>query len=308
MDSGCKIKDYALESLTEDEFCSKIYGVDAVIAGGECWTEKIFQAATILKIVARTGTGVDCVNLAAASRYGIWVTNTPNATIHAVADFTFALILCLLRNIPEMVQEMKSGKWQRFRGRELGSLTLGIIGVGSIGREVIKRTRGFGAGIIAFDVVPDIKFATEWQIQYVPLDELMARSDVVSLHCPLNEQTRGLINKQRLKMMKKDSYLVNTSRAAVVDKENLTAILKAREIAGAAIDVHDPAPCPPDDPLVLLDNVIATPWTAYNTEEAVSRMCITAATDVITVLHGGVPQFAVNKPENSPLLPPNEDK
>ena len=294
---GCEVLDCDLYKLTEEEFCLKIAGVEAVIAGSELWTETVLGAAESLRIVARTGAGVDTVDLEAAARRGIWVTNTPGATSPAVADFTLGLILCLLRNIPAVARDMKDAKWEQYCGRDLGSLTLGVVGAGSIGREVIKRARGFGARALACDIAPDDEFAREFQVEYVPLDELMARADIVSIHVSLNEQTRGLIDERRLGLMKKLSYLINTSRPAVVDKAALVKLLEAREIAGAAIDVHDPEPPAPDDPLVALDNVIATPWTAYKTQETISRMCIGAATDVVTVLEGGAPRFPVNRPD-----------
>ncbi len=295
---NCRIRRCALAGMTVDESRREMQGVQAVIAGGdEHWTDELLGAAAGLKIVARTGAGVETVDLAAAARRGIWVTNTPGATSNAVADFTLGLIICLLRNIPSAAEDMKKGKWNRFRGRELGSLTLGIVGAGSIGKEVIKRARGFGARILAYDITPDSEFAEEWGVQYVSLDELMSRSDIVSLHCSLNEKTRGLIDGRRLKLMKKEACLVNTSRAQVVEKEALVAVLRVHGIAGAAIDVHDPAPCPPDEPLVALDNVIVTPWTAYNTQESVSAMCMSAVIDAVSVLEGRTPRFPVNKPE-----------
>ena len=295
---NCRIRQCALAGMTVDESRREMQGVQAVIAGGdEHWTDELLAAAGETKIVARTGAGVETVDLAAAARRGIWVTNTPGATSNAVADFTLGLILCLLRNIPSAAEDVKKGEWNRFRGRELGSLTLGIVGAGLIGKEVIKRARGFGARILAYDIAPDSEFAEEWGVQYVPLDELMSRSDIVSLHCVLNEKTMGLIDGRRLKLMKKEACLVNTSRAPVVEKEALVSVLKAHRIAGAAIDVHDPAPCAPDDPLVALDNVIVTPWTAYNTQESVSAMCMSATIDAVSVLEGGTPRFPVNKPE-----------
>ena len=160
-----------------------------------------------MKIVARSGAGVDHVNLAAATRFGILVTNTPGATSPAVADFTIALILNLLRNIPTMAQAMKSGRWEQFCGRELGALTLGIVGTGSIGREVVKRANAFRATILGFDIQPDAQFAQEHQVRYVSLDELMSQSDVVSLHCPLSDQTRGLIDGRLLGLMKPQAHL-----------------------------------------------------------------------------------------------------
>ncbi len=293
--NGCEIIDDSLSCLTEDEFCRKIRDIDAVIAGGEQYTNKVFRAADKLKIIARTGAGYDQVDLGAATKNIVWVTTTPGAGMHAVSDFTLGLILCLLRNIPAMVQEMKNGEWKQFAGRELSSMTLGVIGVGAIGQEVIKRVRGFDASVLAYDIYHDHAFAENWQIRYVPLDELMAQSDIVTLHTALNEHTLGLIDERRLKLMKKDAYLVNTSRPSVVVKDALINVLKAKEIAGAAMDVHDPAPCAPDDSLVQLDNVIATPWTAYKTEEAIDRMCDTAVKDVVTVLQGGTPRFPVNE-------------
>jgi len=294
--NDCRIRFQPLDALDDEQFCRGIRAVDAVIAGGEWWTDKRLGSADKLKIVARTGAGVDHVDLQAAARHGIWVTNTPGATSRAVADFTLGLILSLLRNIPAMAADMKNGKWEQFCGKELGSLTLGVVGTGSIGKEVIVRARGFGAKILAYDIAPGGQFAAHWQVRYVSLDELMARSDIVSIHCALTEQTEGLINAENLELMKKEAYLVNTSRAGVVDKDALMAALQAKKIAGAAIDVHDPAPCAPDDPLVALDNVIATPWTAYKTEESIARMCITAVADLVTVLRGGRPRFPVNEP------------
>lgn len=293
--NGCEIIDDSLSDLTENEFCRTIRGVDAVIAGSERYTHNVFRAADKLKIIARTGAGYDQVDLRAATKNAVWVTTTPGAGSHAVSDFTLGLILCLLRNIPAMVQEMKNAEWNQFAGRELSSMTLGVIGAGAIGQEVIKKARAFGANVLAFDIYHDHAFAEKWHIQYVPLDELMAQSDIVTLHTALNQHTQGLIDERRLKLMKKNAYLVNTSRPDVVDKDALIKILKENQIAGAAIDVHHPAPCAPGDSLVQLDNVIATPWTAYKTEEAIDRMCDTAVNDIVTVLRGGAPRFPVNE-------------
>jgi phosphoglycerate dehydrogenase-like enzyme len=172
---------------------------------------------------------------------------------------------------------------------------LGIIGTGSIGRRVIKRARGFGTSILAHDIRPDAEFASEWQVEYVSLDDLMARSDVVSIHTLLDENTRGLIDAQKLDLMKQTAYLVNTSRASIVEKAALLSLLQAKRIAGAALDVHDPTPCAPDDPLVQMDNVLATPHTAYNTKETVARMSISAAREVVAVLRGRSPRHPLNE-------------
>jgi len=294
-ENGCQISYRRWAGLSEDEICREIRGLDAVIAGGEQYTRRVFESADRLKIVARVGAGFDHVDVTAATECGVWVTNTPGANSPAVAEFTIAVILSLLRNIHGMAQDMKRGLWQRFCGRELGEMTLGIVGAGSIGRKVIKRAKGFGTRILANDIAPDYGFAAEWQFKYVPLEELMAHSDVVSLHVPLDESTKGFIDARRLRLMKKRAYLVNTSRAPVVDRVALLELLQSGKIAGAALDVHDPVPCAPDDPLVLLDNVLATPWSAFNTEASIARMSITAAREVIAVLQGQVPRYPVNK-------------
>lgn len=290
-------QDYPLTGSIEDQYSKAVIESNAVIAGGEFYNDQVYGAGENLKIVARTGAGVDHVDLKGATYNGIWVTNTPLATGPAVSDFTLGLILCLLRNIQVVAQDMKNGKWKRFCGRELGSLTLGIIGTGAIGREVIKRARVFGGKILAFDIAPDEAFAAQYEVEYVSLDELMADSDIVSIHVPQNEHTTGLVDRQKLDLMKKEAYIINTSRSKVIDNQALIETLEAKKIAGAAIDVHDPAPCDPDDPLVMLDNVLATPFTAYYTSECAARMSITVAKDVVAVSQGKVPSFPVNKPE-----------
>ena len=293
--SGCRIKQLDLANLTEDELCESLKRVNATIAGGERYTKNVFRAADELKIVARTGVGYDNVDILAAEEHGVWVTTTPGATSAAVADFTLGMFLCLLRNIPLMAQEMKADNWTPLTGQELASMTLGVVGTGSIGREVIKRANAFGAKVLAYDLQKDAEFAERWHVQYLPLDELMAQSDIVSLHVPANEETIGMIDERRIQLMKRDAYLVNTSRPNVLVKDALVRALEDNTIKGAAIDVHDVVPCRPDDPLVHLNNVIATPWGAYNTEEAIVNMCITAVSDIVAVLQGGKPKFPVNK-------------
>ncbi len=299
--NGCKVSHGSWDNLDEEEICCLIKGVDAVIAGGEPYTGRVFAAAGRLKIVARSGVGFDRIDLNAAGEHGVWVTITPGlrGNAPAVSDLTLGLILSLLRNIHGMAHDMKRGKWEQYKGRELGSLVLGIVGTGSIGREVIMRARGFGAKILAYDIQPDEDFAHKWQIEYVALDELMNHSDLVSLHVSLSENTEGLIDGSRLRLMKNTAYLINTSLAAVVDRPALLEMLQDQRIAGAALDVHDPAPCAPDDPLVLQDNVLATPFVAAKTAESIARMSITAAREVVTVLKGSPPNFPVN-----PLDPP----
>ena len=294
---GHAVRNLKLRPLSEQEMCAALQGVDAVLASNEPYSERVFQAARGLKIVARAGAGYDAVDLKAATHHGVWVTNAPNATSNAVADYTMAMILCLIRSIPKMLNDMKAGVWKPILGTELGSLTLGIVGTGHIGRQVIQRARACGAQVLAFDIKPDEGFAAKHEVQYVGLDELLSRSDIVSLHCVLNEQTRGLVNEKTLNQMKQGAYLINTSRPGVIVKDDLVAALKSGRLGGAAIDVHDPKPCRPDDPLIAMDNVIATPWAAAATDTAWVLMGITAAEEVVRVLEGSAPQFPLNRPQ-----------
>jgi len=293
--NGCKLLDIYLKVLPEEKRCTAVRGIDAVIAGGEEWSEKVFEAADKLKIVARSGTGYDKVDLTGATRRGVWVTNTPGGPGPAVADFAVGLILCLLRNIPMMAQGLKEGRWEPLSGRELGTITVGVIGVGNVGREIVRRVRGgFGSKVLGYDAYPDQNLARQEQVKYVPLDELLAESNVVVLAVPLNEETKDLIDRRKLRMMRKDAYLINVARPGIVVKTDLVECLRAQEIAGAAVDVHDPAPSLPGDPLIQLPNVLGTPWAAFYTQEAVRRMNMEAARQVLSVLKGGKPTFPVN--------------
>jgi phosphoglycerate dehydrogenase-like enzyme len=193
-----------------------------------------------------------------------------------------------------MIQAMKAGHWQSVRGRELSSMTVGVLGAGSIGKRVIELLHGFGSRILTHDLQADSEFAQHWKCEYVSLETLMRESNIVTIHCSLNDTTRGLIGLRELNWMKADAYLVNTARPHIVDYAALLGKLQRREIAGAAIDVHDPAPCSPDDILVSLDNVLPTSWSAYNTSEAIADMSRRATEDLVAVLQNRAPRNPVN--------------
>jgi phosphoglycerate dehydrogenase-like enzyme len=284
-----------LYKLDEADHLREIQNIDGVVAGGESWSAKEIEAARNLKIIARAGAGFDQVDLDAASKRGIWVTNTPDATTEAVADFTLGLILCLIRDIPTMINEMRSGVWRKICGTELGAQTVGVIGVGHIGKAVIRRLRGFGSEVLAVDVAQDESFAAEQGFQYVELDELLRLSDIVTLHCAMNEHTRGIIDETAIAKMKPGVLLVNTARPGVIDKVAVAAALNDRRIAKAAIDVHDPMPAGADDPLVCPENVIPTPWNASNTDLSTYSMTMGAAEEVIRVLNGEKPLNPLNQ-------------
>ena len=294
--AGCQTRHVSLKPLSEEEKCRQLQGVHAVIADGETYTPRMFEAADQLKIIARVGVGVDCVDLQCASQHGVWVTNTPGATNNSVAEFAIGMTLNLLRQMHTLAADSKSGTFVRKGGPELGSLTVGAVGAGGIGKQFLRIARGFGAKCLAHDVNPDPQFADQWEVEYVSLEELLQRADVVSVHCGLNDSTRDMIGTTELELMKPTSLLINTGRPRIVNEAALYEHLKAGKIAGAGIDVWDPFPPNPDDPLLTLDNVLATPWSAFFSEQAVCNMWQRAAREVVRVKRGERPIDPVNEP------------
>ena len=266
---------------------------NAIVVGAEPISGKILAVAKELRIVAKHGVGVDNIDLAVATEQGVVVTNAPGTNTHAVADLTMALILALSRSLCWANQSTKSGNWTRFIGHELSGKNLGVIGTGYIGKEVVKRARGFGVNVYLYDVATDTDFAFKYGAQYVPLERLLAESDYVTLHVPLIEQTRNMIGEKELKLMKKSAYLVNTSRGGIVDEEALYRHLSNGDIAGAALDVFVTEP-PEESALLKLDNVLTTPHMGGRTTESAERMGSVCAENIVKLFRGESPQHVVN--------------
>jgi D-3-phosphoglycerate dehydrogenase len=285
-------------SLTKEELLSEVGDIDAVIVGGEMVDEDVLGAARNLKVVSRFGVGYDNVDVGAATRRGILVTYTPGVLSNAVAELTMGLILCLSRRLLRADAFVRSGEWHR-GGRfpltmDLVGKQLGVVGLGRIGSEVARRAKAFGMRLSYYDLVRNPGLEEELQIEYLPLEEVLSRSDFVSIHVALTDRTRKMIGPGELSLMKGTAYLVNTSRGGVVDQAALYEALKERRIAGAALDVFEREPIPADDPLLKLENVVVVPHIGSATVETRRRMSITAAENVTRVLEGGSPLFAVN--------------
>ena len=279
---------------TEDELIDLLKGIDGAIVSTDPFTARVIQAADRLKVISRTGVGYDAVDVPAATKRGIIVTTTPGVNRHAVADWALALILCCARKVPENLAEVRRGAWARHEGADLAEKTLGIVGLGTIGKEVAKRGKAFGMRLLAFDLVQDPKFAEEQGIAYVPLEDLLRQSDFVSIHCFLNESTRHLINAERLALMKPTAFLINTARGGIVDTEALCHALQAKRIAGAGLDVFEGEPLRADSPLRALENVYLTPHCAGSTADARERSGAMAAENLIRALRGERPAGIVN--------------
>jgi D-3-phosphoglycerate dehydrogenase len=282
--------------LKESELAELIRGADALITGIDEVTGKVLEAgAPTLKIVAKYGVGYDNIDVEAATRLGIPVTVTPGAPTRSVAELAMSLMLCVARHIPQMNASVKEGGWNRITGTELGGKVLGIVGLGAIGTEVVKRAVAFDMQVIAYSRNVRQELVDRYGVKYVTLPELYAQSDFISLHAPALPETIGMINKDALRQMKKTAYLINTARGDLVVEEDLYEALSTGQIAGAGLDtlIHEP---PLHLDLVRLPNVVTSPHVGSNTVEAGYRMARMAAEEVIRVLSGQQPKFPVRKP------------
>ena len=263
-----------------------------MLAWGERYTAVVLAALPGLRVIARIGVGLDSVDVPAATERGIAVTVTPTANHGAVAEHAMALLFAVAKSIPQDDKATRAGQWpielhQPIRGR-----TLGIIGLGRIGRATAVRALGMGMKVIAAEIYPDLAFVEQHGIELLDLDALLGRSDYVSLHCPLSDETRGLINADRLAKMKPDGVLINTSRGGLVVEKDLVAALTSGQLRAAGLDVFEKEPTDPDNPLFELDNVVVSSHTAGTDTLSMEDMGIEAARCVIELSEGRWPDGA----------------
>jgi D-3-phosphoglycerate dehydrogenase len=262
------------ERLSEAELMEHAGHIDGTLCGDDPWTAAALTAAAPrLKVIAKWGTGIDSIDREAAARLGIQVANTPQAFTHAVADSVLAYILAFARRTPWIDRAMKAGRWEKIPGRALHECTLGVVGVGAIGKEVLRRARPFGMRLLGNDIVAIPKeFVREVGVEMVALQPLLARADFVSLNCDLNPTSRHLLNRQTLGWLKPGAILINTARGPVVDQAALVEALREGRLAGAGLDVFEEEPLPPDSPLRRMDNVLLAPHNANSSPAAWERV------------------------------------
>jgi len=240
-----------------------------------------------LRVISRHGLGMENIDVKSAERKGIVVKNTANAhEDESVSDFTLGLLISCARNIPGFNEQTKQGKWNQGVTYDVSGRVIGIVGLGKIGRCVARRAKAFNMKVIAYEIYPDREFCSKNDIELVNLNRLMSEADFVTLHVPFTEETCHMIGPSELGLMKPSAFLINTARAQVVDCDALFHVLANHQIAGAAIDIYRSEP-PIKDPLLGLDNVIATPHIAALTRQVCRNMDIEAAINAITVLQGG---------------------
>lgn len=276
-------------SLSPEELKAVLVDYDAIaIRSGTKLTGEIIGGANRLKVIGRAGIGVDNVDIAAASKKGIVVMNTPEGNTITTAELTISMLLALARRIPQANASVKGGKWERkkFMGTEVFNKTLGIVGMGRIGEAVARRAVGFGMRILYADRTRKAQVEAQIGAQYATLDDLLREVDFVTLHTPLTPETQHLIGAQQFALMKPTAILVNTARGGVVDGEALYHALRDGRIAAAGIDVTEPEPIPPDSPLLTLPNLIIVPHIASSSRRTRSAMARMAAENLLAGLRG----------------------
>ncbi len=246
------------ERLEEEDLLKYAGEFDGAVCGDDRFNEKVLTACVPrLKVISKWGTGIDSIDREAAKRLGIQVRNTPNAFTLPVADSVMGYLLAFARNIPWMDAMIRQGGWAKIPSMSLAELTLGVVGVGRIGRAVMQRARGFGIRLLGNDIVEiDPLFIREYQVEMLPLAELLGQADYVSLNCDLNPTSRHLMNEEALAQMKPNAVLINTSRGPVIDEQALIRALLEKRIRGAAMDVYEEEPLSSDSPLLKMENVL----------------------------------------------------
>jgi D-3-phosphoglycerate dehydrogenase len=261
------------ERLEEADLLPIIAEYDGVVAGDDRFTRKVLEAASKLTVLVKWGTGIDSFDTEAADECGIKVCRTVNAFTEPVSDTVLGYILCFARNLEKMDRQMKAGVWDKIPGRALNESTIGVIGVGATGSGVLRRARAFGATLLGTDV-RDVHPAHReaLDVSLVALEELLERSDFVSVNCDLNSTSHHLMSKEQFKRMKSSAYMINTARGPIVDENALIAALQEKEIAGAGMDVFEDEPLPKDSPLLKMDNVMTAPHNCNSSPKAWNRV------------------------------------
>ncbi len=283
------------EWFTEEELSKIIYKYDAVVAGLDHFSSRVLSKADKLKIIARRGIGYDKIDVQFATNKGIWITTTPIAEeeVDAVSEFTIGLIFSIVKQITKADKSLRTGSWNRrvFMSRNLTKLTVGIFGLGNIGKKVASICKTLGSNVIYYD-----PYINDSSFSKVDVDELFSLSDIITIHTPLTPETKGFINKKLINTMKEDSFIINTARSQIIVTSDLKEALNENRIKGAAIDVFDEEP-PKDKDLLRMDNIIVTPHIAAFTKESIEKMDEICASNIIRVLEENKePMSAINKP------------
>ncbi|MGB9929606.1 MAG: phosphoglycerate dehydrogenase [Methanosarcina sp.] len=306
-------KDFTVDvstGLSEDELTKIIKDYDAlVIRSGTQVTQKIIEAADNLKVIGRAGVGVDNVDVDAATKKGIIVTNSPEGNMISAAEHTIAMMMSMSRNIPQANASLKAREWKRnkFTGVEVKGKTLGVIGLGRIGSEVAKRASGLEMNLMGYDPFISEKRAAELGVKLATVNEIAKQADYITVHTPLIKETKNILDEPQFELMKPGVKIINCARGGIISEEALAKALASGKVGGAAVDVFVEEP-PFKSPLLDFDNVIVTPHLGASTQEAQVNVAVDIAKEIVSVLNGGPAKNAINipsvKPEAMAVLAP----
>ncbi len=273
------------ERLEEDDLLQWIGDIDGVMCGDDRFTERVLQAAPRLKVIAKWGTGIDSIDQVACQKMGIAVRNTPNAFSEPVADSVLGYMLSFARRLPWMQAAMRQGIWHKIPGVALRECTLGVIGVGNVGKAVVQRAIAFGMPVLGYDIAEiPVDFRTETGITMLPKDEVLRQSDFLSLNCDLNPTSFHLMGENEFSLMKPTAVVINTARGPIIDEAALVRALQAGQLGGAALDVFEEEPLPTDSPLRQMENVMLAPHNANSSPEAWERVHQNTIRNLLEVL------------------------
>lgn len=288
-----KNRELARGLLGDETTIAELVGMAAVLAGGEVFSERVLAASPELRVIARSGVGYDRVDVAAATAQNVVLTITPTANHEAVAEQAIALLFAVAKDIVVYDRATRQGHWPRAVTRPVRGQTLGIFGLGRIGRSMAVRGLGVGMKVIATETLPDHEFVSKHGIELVDLETLLSRSDFLSVHCPLNDETRGMFNADLFARMKPGAVFINTSRGPLMVEADLLRALEQGPLAGAGLDVFEEEPTSADNPLFKLDNVILSPHIAGTDTQSLLDMGNEAAGCIISLHEGKWPVGAV---------------
>ncbi len=266
--------------MNEDEMMGEVPGVDAIILGSDIVSKKVLDKADSLKIISRYGVGIDNIDLKECEKRGIKVTVTKNCNTEAVADYTIGLMLATMRHICNVNQSLRNGEWKKETGIDLCHKTVGVVGLGAIGRQVVQRLKGFGCTILGYDKYLDQEYCQTNDIKIMGLEQIFEKSDIITLHIPGNPDGTPIIGKQQLEKMNEKTVLINTARPSLVDEDALIDVLKEHKIYGYGTDVFHGEPHM-NPKFSELDNVVLSPHTAAVSVEAINKMTNTAVNNIL---------------------------
>lgn len=262
------------ERLGETEILKYAGQFDGTICGDDRYSEAVIrQCLPRLKVISKWGTGIDSIDKTVAEQLGVQVKNTPDAFTIPVADSVLGYVLAFARRIPWMDRAMKMGNWEKIPGKSLAECTLGVIGVGNVGKAVLRRAKAFGLRLLGNDIKPiDTDVIKELGVEMTTLEQLLQKSDFISINADLNPTSRHLINSETLSLVKPEVIIINTARGPIIDQPALIKALEEKKIAGAALDVFEDEPIPPDSPLLKMDNVLLAPHNSNSSPRAWERV------------------------------------